>query len=202
MTIFTVKTPAGSSFEVLTQEEVQWYNDIAERYQKDNHFSNVTDLQDLDRIMSMELMIHRWNIWISQDRDYYDEPVDVEALSKSLKEFSTEIRQTKKTVGLDKFTRDKEKGESVSDYLENLKFRAKEFGVMREDQLIKGITLVKEFQHLYGLYNRCVEEERDEPGGITLEGLFQWIDEVFIPEFDAIDLYFQEHSQKFWIREI
>jgi len=199
---FSVDLPSGGALQVLTFDEVEYVKDRSSRYMSENRFSAVTDLQDIDRILFMELMVWRWSLWMSLERDYFGEPVDLDNLKKTIRDYSQEIRLVKKSVGLDKPSREKEKGESVPDYLANLRLRAKEFGVMREKQLTKSLILFNEFDHLYGLYQRCTPEERSEEGGIDLDGLFEWIEGTFLPEFREVDLYFQTHQQKFWIREV
>lgn len=196
-----VKAPSGSYFFVLTDEEVSYFNDRSKRYTKDNHFVNVTDLQDLDRLLMMELMVWRWGQWLSREADYDGVGVDSDDLQKQLREYSTEIRQIKKILGIDKVTRDKEKGESVADYLENLRTRAREFGVMRNEQAVKAITLFKELESLVTLHDNCDERERREQN-IQIEDVLQWLREIAFPELNEIDQKFKDTSQKYWIRSM
>lgn len=196
-----VKAPSGSYFFVLTDDEVAYFNDRSKRYTKDNHFVNVTDLQDLDRLLMMELMVWRWGQWLSRESDYDGVGVDSDDLQKQLREYSTEIRQIKKILGIDKVTRDKEKGESVADYLENLRTRAKEFGVMRNTQAVKAITLFKELESLVTLHDNCDERERREQN-IQIDDVLSWLREIAFPEMNEIDQKFKDTSQKYWIRSM
>lgn len=198
---FRVKAPSGSNFFVLNDAEVSYFIDRAKRYTKDNHFTNVTDLQDLDRLLMMELMVWRWGQWLSNEVDYDGNQVDIDNLQKQLREYSTEIRQIKKILGIDKVTRDKEKGESVADYLENLRRRAKEFGVVRNQQAVKAITLFKELESLVTLHLNCDERERREQN-IEVDDLLEWIKDIAIPEMNQIDEEFRKTSQTYWVREM
>lgn len=195
-----VKTPSGGTFWVFDRE-VNYYNDRAKRYLNDNHFQNVSDLQDVDRMLNSELMVWRWQTWVSQEKDYWGDPVDVDALQKRVKESSTELRQLKASLGIDKVTRDKQRGEdSVSKYIENLKIRAKEFGINRERQLDKALELFQQLSALFTLHDNSTDDEQRELH-VTIEDIKEWIRTTAIPEFNVVDAYFREHQQKTWIRD-
>lgn len=196
-----VTAPSGSVFVVLTNDEVAYFEDKATRYTADNHFINITDLQDVDRLLFMELMCYRYSLWLSQEHDYWDQGVDLDALKKTVVEYSKELRLLKKSLGIDKAQRDKEKGENVADYLENLRVRAREFGVKREEELTTCLTLFNELKELVTLHRNCDEKERFEMN-VELEDILEWIEKIAIPEYDRIDEYFIQNSQKFWIRRI
>lgn len=168
---------------------------------KDNKFTNVSDLQDLDRLLVMELLVQRWGTWLSQKRDYWGEPVDENAAQKAIKDHSTEIRQTKKSLGLDKETRDKVRGEdSVDAYIRNLRQRAKEFGVTRNKQAAKAIELFQEISGVVMLYEKCDTEERIQQH-CTPEEIVNWFIATVRPKFEVIDEEFRKTSQKMWIRK-
>jgi hypothetical protein len=193
--------PSGAKFQVLNEQEKDYFEDVAQRYLKDNKFTNVTDLQDLDRILTMELMCYRWQQWLTLEVDYFGGSINPEDTRKSIKEYSTEIRLLKKSLGIDKGSRDKDKGESVAAYLEDLRVRAAEFGIMRNDQAAKAITLAQEMIALLTWHDNCTEDERRE-NDIEAHDLIDWIRSIFMPEFQEIDAKFRETSQKYWIREM
>lgn len=198
---FKVKSPSGADFYVLNASEKAYWEDRVKRYMTDNHFVNVTDLQDVDRLMVMELLMWRWGLWLSQENDYWGNSVDPDALQKAINEYSKELRQVKKLLGIDKVTRDKEKGESVAEYIENLRRRAKQFGIVRNEQSVKSITLFKELHALVTLHDNCTESERKNQD-IELEDIMDWLREVAFPEFDEIDKNFKETNQTYWIHEM
>lgn len=196
-----VTTPSGSTFKVLNQAEYDYFTDVSARYLRDNHFTNITDLQDLDRVIQMELMCWRWNQWLSAERDYYGDQIDPEKIQRAINEFAKEIRLTKKAMGIDKNTRDKDKGESVADFIDKLRIRAKEFGVMRNEQAAKAISLFMELRSLITFHDNCDEQERKE-NNVEIHDILEWLRTVAFPEFDEIDAKFRESSQKYWIREL
>lgn len=193
--------PSGARFEVLTEQEKEYYEDVAARYLTDNKFTNITDLQDLDRIMMMELLCYRWQNWLTREQDYFGGNIDLEDVRKSIKEYSTEIRLLKKSLGIDKGSRDKDKSDSVAAYIEDLRVRAKEFGIMRNEQAVKAITLAQELIALLTWHDNCTDDERRE-NDIEVHDLIDWIRTVFVPEFQEIDEKFRQTSQKYWVRSM
>ena len=196
-----VATPSGGTFYVLTQDEADYFTDRATRYQDEHHLTLVSDLQDVDRLLIMETMAWRWGMWLLREQDYWGAPVDVDTLQKSLHDYSKELRMLKKQMGFDRLTRDKDKGESIPAYLDNLRARAKEFGIMREKQLTKAITLFQELQAYITLHDNCNEAERKQQD-CELEDIITWLREVAFPEFNAIDEHFRENQQRFWVKTL
>jgi hypothetical protein len=197
---FDVLTPAGSTFTVLGERERDLYEQLAVKYQDSLKFSNITDLQDLDRVIAMELLSWRWQMWVSQDQDYMGNSVDVEALKKSITETSRELRLLKKSMGMDKASRNREASDSISDYVETLKVRAKEFGLMREEQLTKTLTLFHELAALMTLYHNCTPDERREQN-CEQDDIFEWLTQIAVPEFEKVDEYFRQNTQKYWRKD-
>lgn len=195
-----VTLPSGASFTVHTSE-AQYFRTRCSKYLSDNDFQNISDFQDVDRLLVLELLCHRWSNWISRQRDYWGDPVDENTLQKSLKDHSTEIRQLKKSLGLDRETREKVRGEdSVENYLARLRQRAKHFGYMRNKQTAKAIELWMDLRAIYTLYKNCDERERIEQH-CTLEEIFSWLENEAFPAFDLIDQEFRK-EQTTWIREM
>lgn len=195
-----VAAPSGAVLYVLTEGEKDYFEDIAIRYQTDNQFVNISDVQDLDRILMMELLCFRWSSWMTNEEDYDGMAVDPIVLNKSIKDWSGEIRLTKKALGIDKAAREKESGDSVQARWETLKIRAKKFGYMRNEQANKAIELFQDLQALMTLYHNCNDEERKEQH-VAVPDIIEWIDEFAIPEFNEIDSAFRKTEQTYWIRD-
>lgn len=199
-----VKLPSGGVFWVYGRE-VKYWNDRVQRYMQDNHFTNIADLQVLDRIIMLELFAWRWGIWVSQQHDYWHEPIDEKEVQRQIKDASAELRALTSALGIDKVTRDKVRGEdSTAKFIENLKIRAREFGVMRENQLAKAIELFQELKAKVTLLDGTTDDERLELNRempASPEEILRWVREEAIPMFDAIDDHFKKNQQRFWIRE-
>lgn len=195
-----VPLPSGSAFKVHNSE-LGYFMDRCDRYQKDNHFSNISDIQDIDRLIITELLVWRWEIWVSQNHDYWGDEIDEVAYARQIKDHSAEIRQLKKALGLDKETRDKQRGEdSVDAYINALRQRAKEFGVMRDEQSAKSIELFQQVSALITLYHNCDDGERHEQK-CTEKDIIKWLTESAVPEFERIDEHFRDTKQRMWIRK-
>ena len=192
-----VVTPSGGKFKLMHEDEADYFNERAQLYLEQNKFTNISDLQDLDRILIIETMLWRWELWVSQEADYLGQPVDLNDMKKYIHDFMKELRMAKKAIGIDKVSRDKDKGESTAQYLDELRHRAKEFGVKREEELTKALTLFMELRALVTLHNNCTDEERKE-NGVELPDILRWLNEVAFPEYDKIDEYFRQNNQKYW----
>lgn len=195
-----VNGPSGAEYAVLNEDEQAYWDSHRDGYLKHNKFVNMSDLADVDRLLVMELMGWRWSNWISAGYDYFGTVIDEQALQKQIRENSAELRLIKKSLGIDKNTRDKDRGDSIADYIENLRRRAKEFGYHREEQLTKALILFNELQALITLSDNCDEREKKE-NHVTQNDVMQWIRETAIPEYQAIDDAFRQ-QQKFWVRDL
>ena len=191
--------PAGGKFTVLTSAEEQSFNELCQRYTADNHFQNVSDVQDLERIIHMEVIHLRYSNWLSTETDYYGEAVNMKDVASLLKEFSGELRQLKKAIGIDRTSRQRDQGESVADYWSDLLERAAEFGVNRENQLTVALTLFNELSGLVTLHDNCLPDERKKLGCTELD-ILKWIRDVAIPKYEEVDRYFVDNNQKYWIQ--
>lgn len=202
--LIKVKTVSGFEIEVMGRYEAKYFRDQMVKYLAENKFTAVTDLADLDRLLFLELMIFRWTGWLASGKDYDGilAPSQEDQIRKNIKEVGPQISTIKQDLGLTKSQRDKEAFESVGQYLVDLKARAKEHGVRREKQLTTAICLVKELFSLIGTYDRSNELERSKIGLETDADILDWIRTHMKPEFDAVDEYFQQHQQKFWVRKV
>lgn len=198
---YPVELPSGAIFRVLTPQEVEYIEERSTRYQEQFRFENVSDLQDVDRIVVMELLVHRWSLWISRMKDYFGDPIEEGSLRKSINDYSGELRAVKKSIGMDKVSRDKERGEdSVAAYLEKLRHRAKEFGVNRENMMDRGLELFMQVIAVIQLWHNSDEQERLE-FHCTSDDVCKWLFEEVKPAFEEVDLKFRQTKQKYWIAD-
>ena len=197
-----VASPSGQPLRVLGQSEVDFYNSEKDKYLSQNGFTNNSDLLDLDRLLFLELIAYRQSVFIGAGRDYDGLVVNTKEAERTLKEANDQIGKIKSDLGINKSARDKAQAESVGAYLSDLKARAKEFGVHREKQLTKAITLCQQLFSIIGAYDRSDETERGKIGFETEAEILDWIREVMRPEFDAVDAHFRQHQQRYWVRRL
>ncbi len=198
--LVVVEGSSGSRFHLLNMEEGRWFDLSMERYQEQYRFENIADLQDLDRLLGLELLSYRYANWLLREADYDGNPFDDKAIREHKDKLDKEIRGIKQHMGIGRKARVESESQSVSDYLQDLLGRAGEFGTHRDAQNAKILDLFMELKKLIGLYERTDEEERNELD-VDLPDIFKWIKEVAIPEFDALDDHFRE-NQRMWIKDI
>ena len=195
-----VTLPSGGTYHVLTNTEKKFFEDKVKRYADEFHFTNVSDLSEVDRIVVGELIHHRWSIWVSKGRDYFDEEVSTTTFSRNMNDISHEVRQLKKNLGMDKVTRDKVSGDdSVPAYWDNLLKRAKEFGYMRNEQAVQAITSMMRIDALVTLYHNTDEQEKREFHA-EWDDILKLISEE-LEKFHQIDTDFRQNVQRYWIRQ-
>ncbi|RTK94020.1 hypothetical protein EKI60_04670 [Candidatus Saccharibacteria bacterium] len=193
---FSTVSPSGSPIPLMTEAEVTFYEDKRDRYQTDNKFTNVSDLLELDRVLLHEVMCFRWGQWLLTGGLDYDGNPQLK-LENMIQLYSKEIRELKAALGVDKKSRDANKGLNTADFFENLKLRAEQFGIHRNEQIIKAYTLWKELEGLYTLHKNSTPTERSEFKCHEAD-VFEWLEEKFV-ELDALDEAFRT-EQKIWIR--
>lgn len=197
----SVSLPSGGDFEVYPSE-TKHFKERVKRYTKDNKFVNIADLQDVDRMMILELLVWRYGNWVSMQKDYWGEAVDETTMSKTIKDLSAELRNIKQSLGIDKVSRDKQRGEdSFGAWLDRAKTRAVEFKVMREDQLGKALELFNELKAQVLLTENTTPDEQREMR-CTQDHVWEWIRDKAIPEYDQIDEHFRKNKQQYWVRDM
>ena len=195
-----VVSPSGTTIPLLTELEVEVFNNKVEAYRRDLKFDNSSDLSELDRILVLELLSYRWGCWSLQGFvDYDGSPVNTD-LGKQIREASKEIRDIKSGLGIDKKTRDTNKGGNAVNFVNNLLIRTSEFGIHRNEQVIKSYTNWKELQGLLTLHDNCTDSERSE-FNCHIEDVIELIRGKIL-ELDKIDEVFRKEKQRYWIREL
>lgn len=195
-----VKLPSGVTFKVLTQDEADYLKERVERYLADNHFVNISDFQDVDKMVVFELFVHRWSLWLSKGMDYYGEEIDVPKTAATVASYSTELRLLKKNLGIDKPARDRSRGDdSIPAYLDALRQRAQEFGIHRNQQAAHVMEAFQRMSALLTYHDNCTPDEQLE-FSVTEEDIFQvFRDEI--AAWNALDEEFRSTVQTYWIRK-
>jgi hypothetical protein len=200
---FLVKLCSGEELLVWTEAEQRYFNNTKDKYLSETKFSDNTDLQDMDRLLGLELMLFRWNQHLMRGFDYDNNVVDDDLLRKQVKEQSDAITKLKMSLGLDKKTRDLILNEgNFAVWFADVKRRAKLFGLHRENQLNVALSLMNELSGIVGAFDRSDGEERRKLGFDTEVEVVQWIREDMLPKFREVDEHFIEHEQKLWKRDL
>jgi hypothetical protein len=191
----------GIELTVLTQAEQHWFNSARDSYLSQTKFTETTDLNDLDRLIGLELTVFRLTHWLSAGHDYNDFEVDDTLLRRNVREYSEQITRVKSSMNLNKAARDDAANSGdLAVYISELLAKAKEFGIHRETQLTRALVLMNELAAIVGAYDRSDEEERERLGFQDESEIVDWVRTRMLPEYREIDEHFRTHSQKYWIR--
>lgn len=194
-----VTLPSGEVFFVLTESEKKFIESKILRYMSDNHFTNISDLSELDKIVSNELLIHRWSLWALRRQDYYGDDINEKQIADLINDFTTQCRGLKKLLGIDKVTRDRSHGdESVAARWDDLKRRALEFNVFRNDQAAHVVESFQRLKAMLQFFDNADEQEALE-NHVRMEDVIEVLREEIIA-FDKIDEDFKQNKQRYWVR--
>jgi hypothetical protein len=202
---FKVKSLTGQEIQLLSKIEQNYYVEARDKYLAEFAFTVASDLRSLDRLLLLEVQMHRAQLWLSAgcDYQYVDlEPAEEVACRRTVKECATQIQEIQKDLGLTKAVRDKDAADSVGAYITKLKLAAKQHGVKRERELGRALELTHELFALCGAYQRSNENERRKLGFESSDDIVAWVMDYMAPEFNAIDEHFREHEQRFWVRSL
>lgn len=184
---------------MLTKAEQEFFEERSKEYTHAFKFTNVSDLAALDQVLEWELLIHRYSTFLSLGKDWRGDEIASEgSLRREVKALSEELRQVKAALKIDKKGRDNDVTNDVASRWEELRIRAREFGVMRNEQAAKAVELANHLIALYEMYERSDAQER-QANRCHPDDIVQWIGEVFKPQFRAIDEAFRAGKQKMWM---
>lgn len=197
----SVTLVSGEQLTVLSLAEVRWFDTSRDTYVTQTKFTETTDLRDLDRLLVMELMVFRLSQYLGAGHDYDNFTIDEALIRRNIREYSEQITRVKSSMGLTKSARDEASSAGdLSVYISNLKAKAKIFGIHRETQLTRALVLMNELSAVVGSFDRSDKEERAKLGFADEKEIVEWIRNVMLPEFTAIDEHFRTHDQRYWVR--
>lgn len=196
---FTVQTVSGENMAVQTESEARWYAGTRQDYEAQLRFTETTDLRDLDRVLLIELMLFRWGNWLASGADYEGFEVDEDKLRMQLRQFNDQLTKVKDSMGLSKKVRDAATAEgNFAAYISDLKMRAREFGLHRDNQLQTALALMNNISAVVGVFRRSDKEEREKIGFEDEAAIITWLENEVIPEYQAVDAHFRANVQRMW----
>lgn len=198
-----VKMVSGKVITVMTDVEAEWFEETRDAYLYELKFTEKTDLVDLDRMLILELMVFRWTLHLASGVDYDGDMVDEKKLTADIKLYSDQLNKVKETMGLSKKSRDSQASEgNFASWLSDLKSRAKVFGVHRQHQLTKALSLMNELSAVVGAFDRSDVEERRKLGFDDEVEILAWIRSTMLPEYHALDEFFRANEHRYWVRDL
>ena len=202
---FTVKTPTGREISLLHRQEKSLYETAVQKYLDEYTFTAANDIRTLERLLLLEVQMHRAQWYLAAGMDY--DGVDLDAkeeteLRRTVKDVGAQITEIQRDLGVTKAQRDKQDVDSVGGYIKQLQQAAKAHGIKRNREMGKAIELTKELFALCGAYQRSDEVERKKLGFESAEDIVTWVMDYMRPEFNAIDEHYRATEQRFWVRNI
>lgn len=207
--LVSVSLPSKATFHVYPSERA-WFREKVAAYLRDFHFTNAMDLSMLDQLVKYELLDYRWTNELNRGLDMNDEPINEQNHVKRINDMAKSIEALRSKLSIDKVSRDKLKAQdSVIDYLMMLKRRAREFGIVREQQLGAALELFNELVGIVTAHDNMTEAERNEMRIYPNESytyrtddVLRWVREYAFPKYGAIDEHFRHNSHRFWRQEL
>jgi hypothetical protein len=196
----TVQGASGTEFQVLISEEAVWFDESLKRYNEQYNFDNIADLQDLDRLLSMELLSYRYANWMIRETDYEGSQYDDKAVRDTKDRIDKQILQLKAHLGIGRKNRVESEQQSVSEYMAELLKRAGQFGVHRDTQNAEILNWFMELRTKIGLHDRSDDEERTH-NKVHIDQIIEWVRDELLPAVDEIDGHFRD-NQKYWIKDL
>jgi hypothetical protein len=195
-----VLSPSGGKVKVMGLAEKIRYEQAVQSYTEGVVYELRSDIEDLERLVFMELMVYRWGLWLMQGQEYDGTQItDENKLRRQVQDFAKQIEAIKDSLKLSKKARENDKGDSFDQRWRNLAAHAKEFGIMRETQLGRALETMQAIFAAVATYDRADEEERKKISMSDANAVLDVVRELR-PHFDEVDAYFTTHSQKFWVR--
>lgn len=190
---------SGELMQVQTDLEAEWYEATRDRYLAETKFTENTDLQDLDRVLLLELMIFRWGMQLTAGVDYAGDMINEKQMALDIKGFNDMVNKVKEQMGLSVKARNSAANDgNFASWFADVKSRARMFGIHREAQLGKALALMSELATIVGAYDRSDHEERKRIGFESESDIVGWVRSTMLPEYQAIDDYFVHHEQRYW----
>jgi hypothetical protein len=190
---------ARGSLDVLDDDERSYVEQLAADYAREHQFTSVSDLQDLDRLITFELLHYRYGRQLSSGKDSNNEEIYGDQVRKAIREASESISKIKERMRLDPASRAKDAGDTVAQRWANLTQRAGKFGVHRLNQARTAIALFNELHSLCATWQRATDKERRKLG-LSPEQIVEWVLTVASPIMDRVDAEFRENHQALWQR--
>lgn len=205
---FEVEPPGGGRIILRSQEEVDYYNEMAKAYLDDYRLGRASEKLLLGALLSQAIAIYRAQIelvGLKERRDKsgvplgeYEEvklsPSDRSSIQKGIGEATKEIREIEKQLGIDKKSRDQGGSETTADYITMLKRAGHRYGV----HVNRRVKLYEEFamQLRWRLRLLRVGDEEDKRyHDISAEKICAWSENI-LKQLENFDKKFAKDQSR------
>lgn len=207
-TLFDVEAPGGGKLLLRSQEEVDYYNEMAKAYMDDYRLVRASEKVLLGALLAQAVSIYRAQIemvGLKMSRDAggvptgeYEEvklsSAERSALQKQVGEATKEIREIEKQLGIDKKSRDAGGAETTANYITTLKRAGHRMGV----HINRRVKLYEEFAMQMRWRLRLLRNGDDEDRryhNISEENICKWAENV-LKQLEDFDKKFAKDQAK------
>lgn len=207
--LFSVTLPAGGELVLHTQDEVDMWEQSAEKYTKEYRLTKPNDLVLLGVILTQNLALFRAQQQINGMEPEFDpsgiptgrykkitnqKSADRTAQQKITIEASKEIRELEKALGIDKKTRESGGAHNVADYLTKLKKAAHMYGVHISKRMKRYEQTMMEARWKIRLLRNGDPEDLKEHD-ISEASIVKWLEDELVELEEADKLYAKEKGR-------
>jgi hypothetical protein len=214
-----VELPGGGTIHLQTEDEVERWRGLSERYRKDYRLNKVNDLTMLDTLLIHQITLYRAQRAMSgMEPEFEEDPtsdvqlptgryIKTEIKPASLRQYqdtintaSKEIREIEKAMGIDKKSRDQQGNETVAEYIARLKAVGHEFGIHIANRVKAYEEFAMNLRWRVRLEQNGDAEDRAHHD-CTPEGIVKWAREE-LEKLEEIDRRFAHEKGKLAIGRV
>lgn len=207
---FEVELPAGGVMFLQSPEEVDLWQNSAERYVEDYQLNKTNDLILLGAILQQQIILFRAqrklngmdpevdanNVPTGRYKLVQIESDEVQGQTKILNTATSEIRAIEKALGIDKVTREQGGAVTVGSYIRTLKKAAHERGIHISERLVKYDAFVNQLRTMLRMFHNLDAEDRAYHN-LTETGILSWASDE-LAKLEQADKDFAHHFGKLY----
>lgn len=209
--VYEVELPAGGKLQLMSAEEVQMWQDSADRYRKEYALVKPNDLVMLGAILTQQLALFR-----AQQRLNGMEPVldqnnvptgeyqvvklkasEMKSAQDLILKASKEIRELESSMGIDKKAREAGGKQTVAEYVTLAKKVAHEYGVHISKRTLAYEEVVNAVRVKIRVLDNADEEDRQYEG-VSEEKIIDFLREE-LAKLEEVDKEFAKERGKLFV---
>ena len=211
---FEVELPGGGKLNLHSVDEVDLWEESAERYRSDYQLTQQNDLLLLGAILTQQLAMFRAQQrmnGMTPELDASGRPTgnyvfkelkvsDMSAAQSTITKASTEIRELEKSLGIDKKTREAGGTHTVQNYVGTLKAAARQYGIHLSTRMREYEKVMMEARWKLRLLRNGDAEDR-QYHKLTEKGVCDWLEQE-LARLEQLDMQFAKEKQRVYLGRV
>lgn len=212
--VYEVNRPGGGKLILVSQDEVEVWEELRDKYIRDYALTKANDLALLGTILSQHLVIFRAEQRLNgmePELDHGGVPTgrykhqppkdsDITSAHKAINSASKEIRELESSLGVDKKTREAGGQHTVTDYVTRLKKAAHQMGVHISKRTLAYEEFNMELKWKIRLWENGDEEDR-QYHDLTPEKILEWAGRE-LAKLEEVDKKYANEKGKVFIGQL